>query len=276
MIHRKNLIKLIEANGRQHGTWQVFSDFVEMAAISLSNAVDRAQSEGREARYMEIVSRYSREEVERFPQMLGELVMELENGPADVLGQVFMEMELGNKWHGQFFTPYEICRLMAGMMVDDHMRGLIEARGFIRANEPTSGGGAMIIALADEMQRVGINYQSHLHVVAQDLDIKAVHMTYVQLALLHIPAVVIQGNTLALEERSRWYTPAHVLGGWSWKLQAAERRDELPRDEAAPIAVQSVPAMPALKPEIEDQHLAPVVTAGRRIKAANTNQLSLF
>lgn len=276
MIHRKNLIKLIEANGRQHGTWQVFSDFVEMAAISLSNAVDRAQSEGREARYMEIVSRYSREEVERFPQMLGELVMELENGPADVLGQVFMEMELGNKWHGQFFTPYEICRLMAGMMVDDHMRWLIEARGFIRANEPTSGGGAMIIALADEMQRVGINYQSHLHVVAQDLDIKAVHMTYVQLALLHIPAVVIQGNTLALEERSRWYTPAHVLGGWSWKLQAAERRDELPRDEAAPIAVQSVPAMPALKPEIEDQHLAPVVTAGRRIKAANTNQLSLF
>lgn len=276
MIHRKNLIKLIEANGRQHGTWQVFSDFVEMAAISLSNAVDRAQSEGREARYMEIVSRYSREEVERFPQMLGELVMELENGPADVLGQVFMEMELGNKWHGQFFTPYEICRLMAGMMVDDHMRGLIEARGFIRANEPTSGGGAMIIALADEMQRVGINYQRHLHVVAQDLDIKAVHMTYVQLALLHIPAVVIQGNTLALEERSRWYTPAHVLGGWGWKLQAAERRDELPRDKAAPIAVQSVPAMPALKPEIEDPQPAPVVTAGRRINTANTNQLSLF
>lgn len=276
MIHRKNLIKLIEANGRQHGTWQVFSDFVEMAAISLSNAVDRAQSEGREARYMEIVSRYSREEVERFPQMFGELVMELENGPADVLGQVFMEMELGNKWHGQFFTPYEICRLMAGMMVDDHMRGLIEARGFIRANEPTSGGGAMIIALADEMQRVGINYQRHLHVVAQDLDIKAVHMTYVQLALLHIPAVVIQGNTLALEERSRWYTPAHVLGGWGWKLQAAERRDELPRDEAAPIAVQSATAMPALKPEIEDPQPAPVVTAGRRINTANTNQLSLF
>lgn len=276
MIHRKNLIKLIEANGRQHGTWQVFSDFVEMAAISLSNAVDRAQSEGREARYMEIVSRYSREEVERFPQMLGELVMELENGPDDVLGQVFMEMELGNKWHGQFFTPYEICRLMAGMMVDDHMRGLIEARGFIRANEPTCGGGAMIIALADEMQRVGINYQRHLHVVAQDLDIKAVHMTYVQLALLHIPAVVIQGNTLALEERSRWYTPAHVLGGWGWKLQAAERRDELPRDEAAPIAVQSAPAMPALKPEIEDPQPAPVVTAGRRINTANTNQLSLF
>lgn len=276
MIHRKNLIKLIEANGRQHGTWQVFSDFVEMAAISLSNAVDRAQSEGREARYMEIVSRYSREEVERFPQMLGELVMELENGPADVLGQVFMEMELGNKWHGQFFTPYEICRLMAGMMVDDHMRGLIEARGFIRANEPTSGGGAMIIALADEMQRVGINYQRHLHVVAQDLDIKAVHMTYVQLALLHIPAVVIQGNTLALEERSRWYTPAHVLGGWSWKLKAAERRDELPREEAAPIAIEIAPVMPALQPEIEDPQHAPVVTAGRRSKAANTNQLSLF
>lgn len=278
MIHRKNLIKLIEANGRQHGTWQVFSDFVEMAAISLSNAVDHAQREGREARYLEIVRRYSREEVERFPHMLGELVQELECGPADVLGQVFMEMDLGSKWHGQFFTPYEICRLMAGLMVDDSMRGLIETRGFVRANEPACGGGAMLIALAEEMQRSGINYQRHLHVVAQDLDIKAVHMAYVQLSLLHIPALVIHGNTLTLEERSRWYTPAHILGGWGWRLRAAERRDESQVRDSAPIAIDGPPAPTPAQPAIADPQPAPVVTAGRRRTTAttNTNQLSLF
>ena len=265
MSHRKALIKLIEANGRTHGHWQVFSDFVELAALSISNAVDLARHEAREARYLEIVGRYEREEVERFPHMLGELVAELECGPADVLGQVFMEMDLGSKWHGQFFTPYDLCRMMAGMMVDDHMRGLIEARGFIRANEPACGGGAMVIALAEEMRAAGINYQQHLHVVAQDLDLKAVHMAYVQFSLLHIPAVVIHGNTLALEERSHWLTPAHIMGGWEWKLAAADRRAGEP--------IVQPPAAPR-KPEVH-RPAPPVIVAHRQTRQP-ADQLSLF
>lgn len=71
------------------------------------------------------------------------------------------------------------------------------------------------------------NYQQHMHVVAQDLDEKAVHMAYVQLSLMHIPAVVIHGNTLSLEERARWYTPAHILGGWGWRLARADRADQV-------------------------------------------------
>jgi hypothetical protein len=39
-------------------------------------------------------------------------------------------------------------------------------------------------------------------------------MTCIQLTFLHCPAVVIQGNALALEERSHWYTPAHIMGFW--------------------------------------------------------------
>jgi hypothetical protein len=44
-------------------------------------------------------------------------------------------------------------------------------------------------------------------------------MAYLQFALLHIPAVVIHGNSLSLEEFGRWYTPAHIMDGWSWKLR---------------------------------------------------------
>lgn len=270
MSHRKNLIKLIEANGHKHGHWQVFSDFVEVAAISISNAVDLARRDEREARYLEIVRRYERDEVQRFPHMLGELVEELECGPADVLGAVFMEMGLGSKWHGQFFTPYHLCRLMAGMMVDDHMRGLIEARGFIRANEPACGGGAMLIALAEEMKLGGLNYQQHLHVVAQDLDLKAVHMAYVQLSLLHIPAVVIQGNTLALEERSHWLTPAHIMGGWEWRLAAAECRNDEPIPDNKPAAIE-----PPVTHKQEVHHPAPPVVA-KQPPRQTADQFSLF
>jgi type I restriction-modification system DNA methylase subunit len=207
-----------------------------MSAISISNSVDLAQRDRREARYMEIVGRYDKEEASRFPQMFSELVMELEIALTDVLGEVFMEMDLGSKWHGQFFTPYSVCKMMASLQVDDHMKELVEARGFIRANEPACGGGAMMIALAESMQTAGINYQQHLHVVAQDLDLKAVCMAYVQLSLLHIPAVVIHGNSLELEELSRWYTPAHIMGAWEFRLRhETSAKEELPKTARATV-----------------------------------------
>ncbi len=76
----------------------------------------------------------------------------------------------------------------------------------------------MVIAMAEAMNKAGINYQQHMHVVAQDVDSRAVHMAFLQLSLLHIPAVVVLGNTLALEVREQWFTPAHIMGLWGVKL----------------------------------------------------------
>jgi hypothetical protein len=54
----------------------------------------------------------------------------------------------------------------------------------------------MIIAAAAILQRKELNYQNCIKAVAQDLDWIAVYMCYVQLSLLGIDAVVVQGNTL--------------------------------------------------------------------------------
>jgi len=166
MDHIKNLNELIRQAARRHDTWQVFRDFIAMAAISLSNAVDHAQSDPREAEYMQIVGRYERSEIALFPQMLGALTLALEDEPRDVLGRLFTDLELGNKWKGQFFTPDSVCRLMAAMSLGEEASAIIEERGYIRAMEPAVGGGAMVIALAQEMLAQGINYQHHLHVTA--------------------------------------------------------------------------------------------------------------
>lgn len=225
----KDLVKLITELSHRHSTWQVFADFVEMSALSFSNAVDRAQYEPREARYMDIVKRYKADEVKRLPEMLGVLTLALEDEITDVLGRTYHELELHNKWAGQYFTPYELCRMMAKMTLgEDHVREIIERRGFITAQEPACGSGAMVIALAQEMRDMGINYQQHLHVTAIDVDAKCVHMAYAQFALLHIPAVIVHGNTLSLEEWGHWNTPAHILNGWRWKLKrAAEAEPEV-------------------------------------------------
>jgi hypothetical protein len=51
-------------------------------------------------------------------------------------------------------------------------------------------------------------------------------MAYIQLSLLGVPAVVVVGDTLRLEERARWYTPAHVVGGWTMKLRREKQESE--------------------------------------------------
>lgn len=211
----KPLVSLIEATARRHDAWQVFRDFVAMAAISISNAVDASHREEREEEYLGIVRRYDREEIDRFPRMLAELTLALEGEASDVLGRVFCELELGNKWAGQFFTPDSVCRLMAAMSFSEDTKALIQERGFVRVCEPAVGGGAMVIGLCNELRAQGINYQRHLHVTAVDIDIRAVHMAYVQLSLLHVPAVIVHGDTLRLQETSHWYTPAHIMGGWT-------------------------------------------------------------
>jgi hypothetical protein len=219
--HRKAIAKLIEQLAHRHSTWNVFSDFVEMSAISISNSVDRAQRDGREQRYAEIVKRYKPDETVLFPQMFAELVSALEVGFDDVLGRLFHDLELHNKWTGQFFSPYALAQMLARVTLGqrEEIDAALATKGFITALEPASGGGAMMIALAEVLKGEGINYQRALHVTAVDVDLKCVHMTYLQLALLGIPAVVVHGNSLTLEEHGRWYTPMHVIGGWTYRLR---------------------------------------------------------
>ena len=170
------------------------------------------------------------------------LVACLEHEPTDVLGVLYHRLELHNEQSGQFFTPYPVCQAMAKMLVHD-AKQLVEEQAFIRAHEPCVGSGAMVIALAQALREEGINYQQCLHVTAIDLDILAVHMAYVHFTLLHIPAIIVHGDTLRAETYSVWRTFAHVMGFWDAKLARDPRRlpppalespQELPRQPTKP------------------------------------------
>lgn len=223
---KKDIIKTMNTLSHRHDAWRVFSDFVEMSAVSIANACDQfhPDRDKREARYMEIVKAYTPDELSQFAKMFGMLTQELEAGPTDALGEIFMELDLGSKWHGQFFTPYSLCHATAKMVMGD-LEEKAKTKPFLTANEPACGGGAMLIAMAEVMSEKGLNYQKTLHVTAQDLDLKAVHMCYVQLSILGIPGIVIHGNTLLMETRSMWYTPMHIMGGWNRKLKAQNETD---------------------------------------------------
>lgn len=55
--------------------------------------------------------------------------------------------------------------------------------------------------------------------MAWDLSGTALHMAYIQLALLGLPAVIIHGNTLTQERFDQWPTPAHILNVWTQRLR---------------------------------------------------------
>src|SRR5215471_10233081 len=206
-----------------HHTFTIFRHFVELSAIAFSNVADPINQAAREEQYLDIVKQYKPEEFQKFPALLGMLVACLERESTDVLGVLYHRLELHNEQSGQFFTPYPVCQAMAKMLVHD-AKHLVEEQEFIRAHEPCVGSGAMVIALAQALREEGINYQQHLHVTAIDLDLLAVHMAYVHFNLLHIPAIIVHGDTLRLKTYSVWRTFAHVMGFWDAKLARDPRR----------------------------------------------------
>src|SRR5690606_31957302 len=132
---------------------------------------------------------------------------------------------------------------IARLQAQDGLHEKIRQRGFVTVSEPACGAGAMIIAMAFALRERGANYQQHMHVTAIDVDSRAVHMAYLQFSLLGIPALIIEGNALTLEERDHWYTPLHVLGMWDTKLRRGYALGSAMDDSAEPAP----PA--ALEPE---------------------------
>lgn len=192
----KRIIELIEEISGSYSGHQVFTDWCAMTAISISNACTLETSDEfkqREDVYKHIIEKYQRNDIEKFAEMIALLILELEENPRDVLGDIYMQGGFGSKSTGQFFSPYNLSQLCAALTSNGSNRA---QDGKIKICEPSCGGGGMIIAAAMELKSKGVNYQDELEVVAQDLDWNCVYMCYVQLSLLGISAVVVQGDTL--------------------------------------------------------------------------------
>lgn len=176
--------------------WQVWSDFVHMAAYAISNACDTYHKESREAAYLTISKKYSKAEMETVSRLLAITVTALEKNPdQDFLGELYMRLELGNSHAGQFFTPYDISRMMAEMYADD-VPSKIDEKGYISVSDCCIGGGAMLVAFANALRMHNVYYHDCVMFVGQDIDHTVAMMAYIQLSLLGCPGYVVVGNSL--------------------------------------------------------------------------------
>ena len=199
MDYKKEIINKIRDMSKYYSGHQVFRDWIEVYALAIANV---CEPEGtvvwnkRERQYLNTINKYKAAEVEGFAELGGLLTLALEKDMSDILGSVYMGIETGNKATGQFFTPDSISQLAAKMMDV----GIVSIKEPIRLHEPTCGSSGMIIAYARTLRNKDINYQKLLEVKASDIDFACVYMSYIQLSLLGIKAVVVRQDSLLGEK----------------------------------------------------------------------------
>ena len=202
-------------------TYTVISDFFAMSAIAVRNNVDFGREwQAYEDRYKAIVKKYNKNDLQAFVRALA--VFQGWIGQAidgqiefrDFAGELYMDSGTSNGKAGQFFTPFSVSSVMAEVDLDtDRMKKELEEDPdkVITIYEPTCGAGGIIVAAIDKLRRANINYSWNVFVDCGDIDPRCVHMTYITLSLLGVPAVVRRGDALALDYSETWFTPAYLF-----------------------------------------------------------------
>jgi hypothetical protein len=274
---RKQFIKAFGHLAHRRERHDVLADFLEMAfcAIRKKTLPEGPAADAIEARYMAVVQRNTKEDVRAMPELLGITALAVQDGGCDFLGQVVVELELPNAHMGQFFTPYDVSRMMAEMTLDT-VDEIIAEQGFVTVQEPACGAGGMIIAAADVIEHKGFDIGRQLYVDGTDISPMCFKMSYLQTSLRGIPATIRRGNTLSLEMFEQAVTPAF----FGFYATHGERFDAWQRGEGrgavspdAEISQQvAKAALDGPEPVVPDRS----VPEPRKRKAKPVRQLNLF
>lgn len=238
----KDLIDLSKLTNGRISDRTVFIDFVALCAMAISCAVDCVHADARRKGIAEILTRYQPKEHSQlftgFRDLTDAVKTDIEQQRwEDRLGNAFQKLGMSGK-DGIDFTPPDLTRLMARITMG--ATPTLPPEGYFTVTDPTCGSGITLLAAAEQLADAGYNPCQHLVMQAADLNRTCAHMAYVNLSLYGIPAVVIHGNTLTMEEYSRWYTPAYVLGNWIWRCplpygSSRNRSDELLKMATDPL-----------------------------------------
>lgn len=284
-LKHKDISQILDmVRDRDHYT--VIRDFFELSAISIRNNFDHGNEYANlEKRYMEIAKGYKNEYLEGFAMalgMLGKKIQDAVNGKApfaDWAGELYMDSGTSDGKAGQFFTPYSVSQCMARInFPKDEVRAKLgdDPNRVLTIYEPTCGAGGLIVAAIEALNKAGVNYSWNAFVDCGDIDQRCVHMTYVTLSLLCVPAVVRLGDALKMEYRQAWFTPAYLMAWPHFKKQIG--RGKYPNSSTVPKSTdpQEKPQEAAPEQPKEDtQELAKAVA--ETVPAMDTNgQYSLF
>ena len=217
---RRQFIRVFKDTARNLRRWDVFRDFITLAASELDLARIRTPENMESSR--EICAKYGDSDIRNLHELFCLMVCALEAKFHDFLGAIFMELELGDDRNGQYFTPYHLQSLLAKLVMPD-VKQTIRTEGFVTVSDPASGAAGMIIAYAENLLEAGYNPSEQMYAHCVDIDPIAADMSFIQLSLLGIPAQVVTGNSLTLECSRARYTPVYYINNFEKRLDDQRR-----------------------------------------------------
>ena len=196
----KPVFELIDEASRRSGVSraQAFEDFLHMSVCSLSGGEMEEQ-------YLATVKKHTegkpgKRGCDSIAHAFGALIHAMEKTRHDILGDLFQgAITYGEA--GQFLTPEPICQVMTAMTIGDVDGKAGEKKTVF---DPCCGSGRMLLAAAD--------IQPHWEFIGQDVDLRCVRLTAINLALRNLYGYVIWGNSLGLEKKLVYRTGFNLRG----------------------------------------------------------------
>jgi len=192
-----------------NSSYDIFNDFIDLILFAL---------QGDDESYLKIVHKYpntkpiGHREIDFFHTAFQLLQYEMRETNSDVLGELYMQWNMSNKYKGQFFTPKNVASMMA--QITNPTGG--------RILDPSCGSGVMLVEAIKTMKHEDLDKAAFY---GQDIDLTCVKMTALNLCFFNVNGYVIQGNTLTMECNKVYQTGRSIYGG-SIKELCSEQLEE--------------------------------------------------
>ncbi len=228
----KDLCELIDEAGNRAGVsrGQAFEDFLTCVVCKLA-------AQQMEEEYLAVVEKgygegkNGRRGIDSLTQAFATLVMLMEDTRKDILGDCFEgAITYGEK--GQFLTPPDLFTLMATLTFD-------ESAVDETVCDLCCGSGRMLIAHAQQKRP--------RELVGQDVDLRCVRMTAINLALRNMYGFVLWGDSLRNEVKLAYRTGQNINGGFVRYARPGELAEKLGNeepDDEQPKVVVTPPSRP--------------------------------
>lgn len=193
----KEILQQLEAILRLgYSSFETFHDWLDLMLYALQRD---------DPHYLEIVRKYkndqaeSKREIDYFCKAFALLQIEMQKTNSDVLGEVYMQWNMSNKYRGQFFTPKHVASMMAS---------ILNPTG--RILDPCCGSGVMLIEAIKTMNNEVLDESLF---VGQDVDLTCVKMCALNLLFFNVNGYVVWGDSLLMQCNKVYQTQRSYLGG---------------------------------------------------------------
>ena len=136
--------------------------------------------------FRECLDQYTYEQGAEFRRLLDLYTDAVEKTPfRDILGELFMRLDVNSVRAGQFMSPFPIAEMMARMEFSrESFEALVAEKGEVSVCDPAVGSGVMLLAFSKvvhaELGRPALRY---LKLYGTDIDERCVLMTRIQLRM---------------------------------------------------------------------------------------------